>query len=539
MQLVKQFVATAFCWSLAVTGTEQRVQPSATGASIIGLTLKSAMPGDTIRVAKGIYRETISIPTGVMLAGEPGAVLDPSDPFQPIWKPADKIGPGVFCTAAEHKPATLFLDGKVLAEIDERRAEAPGNWCWKTLLATGPPRSGFRFVRGLWMYRAAEKLIYVHVDGVTDPVRANWSVLWRKDPVIAFRGAENAVVRGITVAHGYDAVVFKERARNCRVSECRIGPWDKNGVLLSGGATHCLVESNEVFRGAYEDWVPHDTSRERYEIWQIHKLVGFYDRVGIEVLRAGATNHIHGNHVFETFDGINVGDSTVESLDKPLVHPEDGMGTEIWHNLIENTRDSGMELGAGCIGVHVHDNVLRRTHGGLRYKLPRMGPVFIYRNVLVDGAPFDIWYSMDDSPAEGYVYHNTIIGGKAGLVYSSFNKGHQIGAPNWHYLNNLVITEHGFFENWKVNAPVNFMADYNLVVGGGRPWPNDPTKDQHSRYLKEFKVSEGYPPIPLPDSQAVDAGLDLSTYFHGKPLPGCAPGYFKGRAPDIGAFEVK
>ena len=62
--------------------------------------------------------------------------------------------------------------------------------------------------------------------------------------------------------------------------------------------------------------------------------------------------------------------------------------------------------------MRVHHNVLRKTHGGLRFKLPRIGPVFIYRNVLIDGTPFNIWYSMDDSPAEGYVYHNTIVGGR-------------------------------------------------------------------------------------------------------------------------------
>src|SRR5207248_8281233 len=65
------------------------------------------------------------------------------------------------------------------------------------------------------------------------------------------------------------------------------------------------------------------------------------------------------------------------------------------------SRDSGIELGAGCINVKVHHNVLRKTHGGLRYKLPRIGPVFIYRNVLIDGTPFNIWYSMDDSPEIG------------------------------------------------------------------------------------------------------------------------------------------
>ena len=286
------------CGLLWMTGSilaaEKVVHPSPTNEPVLANALRLAADGDTIRLKKGVYQETVVIRNRISLVGEPGAIIDPSESFQPQWQAAATLGKGVYQAAVRQKPQALFLDGRVVAEID-------------------------------------------------------------------------------------------------------------------------------------------------------HKLAGFYDRAGINLLHAGVNNRIMGNHVFETFDCINLGDSAVESLDKPLPQPEDGKGTEILGNLIERTRDSGIELGAGCIDVRVHDNVLRQTHGGLRFKLPRVGPVFIYRNVLEGGTPFNIWYSMDDSPAEGYVYHNTIVGGRAGLVYSSFNKGHQIGAPRWHYLNKLVVAERGFF----------------------------------------------------------------------------------------------
>jgi len=431
-----------------------------------------------------------------------------------------------------------MLEGKLVAEIDERRTDKEGPWSWKTLLASGPPLSGFRFVRGLWMHRASEKAIYLHLADDAAPDRLKWSVLWTNEAVVTFRGASGATIRGLTLAHGFTGVALLGRSSRCTVAQCEIGPWERHGVLVGEGASESLVEDNRVFRGAYEDWSPGDGSKQRYEVWQIHKKVGFYDRVGISVYRAGANNRIHANHVSETFDGINLGDWAIESLDIPLRSPGDGKRTEIWENVIERTRDSGIELGGGCVDVRVHHNTLRQTHGGLRYKLPRIGPVFIYRNLLVNGSPFNIWYSMDDSPAEGYVYHNTIVGGKAGLVYSSFNKGgHQIGAPRWHYFNNLVVTERGFFANWRVKAPVNFTADYNLVAGGGKPWPNDSTKDQHSMYVNAAPLSADY--RPEPGCPAIDAGRDLSTAYQGKPLPGCEPGYFQGKAPDIGALEVK
>ena len=83
---------------------------------------------------------------------------------------------------------------------------------------------------------------------------------------------------------------------------------------------------------------------------------------------------------------------------------------------------------------------------------------------------------------------------------------------------------------------MNFTADYNLVTGGGKPWPNDPSQEKHSIYVKTVSFGPDYH-LP-PGSPAIDSGNDLSTAFHGKPLPGCPPGYFAGKAPDIGAFEA-
>ncbi|HWH68881.1 MAG TPA: right-handed parallel beta-helix repeat-containing protein, partial [Candidatus Sulfotelmatobacter sp.] len=467
------------------------------------------------------------------------AVVDPSEPFQAAWQPATEIGPGVYRASSPRKPASLFFEAKVLAELDFRRANKEGPWHWKQLLASGPPRGGFRFIRALWMYHPSEKALYLHLPDNAAPAEARLGVVWTREAVITLRNATEASVRGLTLAHGANGIALQEGARACTVAQCVVGPWDKNGIVLGGGASGCLVQSNQVFRGAFEDWNPGDNSKERYEVWQIHKLVGYYDRVGIELLRPGANNRIDGNHVYETFDGIDLGEEfAVETLSKPLPHPEAGQGTEIAFNLIERTRDSGIELGGGCVQVRVHHNTLRQTHGGLRFKLPRVGPVFIYRNLLTDGSPFNIWYSMDDSPAEGYIYHNTIRGGSAGVIFSSFSPGeHTIGAPHWHYYNNLVVAKDGFFRNWNVKAPVNFTADYNLAAGGGKPWPNDPSKDSHSRYVEQILLAEDG--RPAADSLAVDTGLDLSTAWAGKPLPGCEPGYFQGKGPDMGAFEVR
>src|SRR5262249_23064279 len=152
--------------------------------------------------------------------------------------------------------------GKLVAEIDERRPETKqegGPWFWKSLLSQGPPRSGFRHIRALWIYRGDEKAIYVHLAEDTDPARGEWACGYSTDPLVTFKGASDASIRGLTLAHGYDGVVLRDGAQRCTVAECVIGPWDKHGIDFTSGATHCLAESNEIFRGAYEDWVPRDT----------------------------------------------------------------------------------------------------------------------------------------------------------------------------------------------------------------------------------------------------------------------------------------
>jgi hypothetical protein len=534
----------------SATPREIVLNPSPTGQPVIGPALNAALPGSVIHLQRGVYHEIVTISKPVSLVGEEGAVIDASEPFRAKWEPVGSFGGGVYRARVDRAPASLIINGKILAHVNPEREETigEGRWNWKRLLSSGPPRTGFRFIRGVWLYRSDEKAIFVHLENDVDPSVRNWSVVWSQEPIVTLRNTRDASARQLTLAYGYHGIAITENCLRCSVTGSKIGPWEMNGVMVRNGAAESLVERNEIFRGSYEDLTPVtisepgsglSISRDWYEVWQVHKLAGFWDRVGISVTLSGHGNRIHANRIHDVFDGIDLGEGEIESLDAPVADPGHDEGTEIWENDIERTGDSGIEVGGPAVNVKIHHNILRQSHGNLRYKLPRMGPIFIYRNVLIDGSPYDIWYSMDDSPAEGYVYHNTVVGGQVGLAYHGWRKHHNIGAPRWHYLNNLIMAKRGFFETRDPAIPINFTVDYNVVMGGGRPYPCDPTKDSHSRYVDEIKMAPGFPPMPLPGSPAIDAGLDLSTYFHGKPLPGCAPGYFKGKAPDAGAYEIE
>jgi hypothetical protein len=522
-----------------LTAVEITVTPDpTTGAKPIATAVARAASGDVLVLQPGVYRERIQLEKPLIIRGQPGAVLDGSAPLQAGWAEAGGDLAGVFTAPAKSRPRGLLVDGKFVAEIRFDRAQEKGEWHWRTLLRQGPPLSGYREIRALWMYQPEEKRIYARFPEAAGPDRLAVSLVPEREPLLRIAKTKGAIVEGLTFTRASHGVVLGEGATECTIRRCRIESYEAAGIVLTDGAAQCVVEECEITRGSLEDWTPSlEHNRANYEIWRIHKDVGNYDRNGIVLEGSGAGNRILRNHLDRVFDGVALGDSSAESLDKPLPNPEHGRGTEIAGNIIENTRDSGLELGVGCIDVNVHHNVLRRTHGGLRFKLPRLGPLFIHHNRLIDGAPFAIWFSMDASPAEAYVYHNTIVrGGSTVLQVARDSMKRDFIAPHWHFVNNLVLSDRGFAEP-SGKPPWDFSLSHNVTTGKLRPWPNDPAKDPGSLYA--VAVTHDAEGSPAAKSAALDTGIDLSTYFHGKPLPGCEPGYFRGKAPDAGADEVE
>jgi hypothetical protein len=102
-------------------------------------------------------------------------------------------------------------------------------------------------------------------------------------------------------------------------------------------------------------------------------------------------------------------------------------------------------------------------------------------------------------------------------------------------VNNVVLSERGFCEA-SGKLPWDFTLSHNVSTGKrNRPWPDDAAKDRGRQHGVSIAHDENGKPAA--GSAAIDAGLELTKYFHGKPLPGCEPGYFRGKAPDVGADE--
>lgn len=525
--------------SLTLQAAEISVAPASAGAEQpLTAALKAAAEGDVLVLKPGTYREAVVIDKRLTLKGEPGAVLDGTKPLQADWQPAGTDLPGVQTCTLPTQPAGLLLDGKFIAELRYDRAQKAGDWHWKTLLKKGPPLSGFNEIKALWIWHPKEKRAYVRLpDGIT-PAAAKLTFIPQDQPILSVKGASGVVIENLQLTGGAVSISIGEGANQTQVRNCRIRSYEDTGIGISGGASQCTVENCEITRGSLEEWMPSmEHNRANYEIWRIHKDVGKYDRVGINLIRAGVGNRILNNRLDRVFDGICIGDYKAESLDDPLPDAEHGRGTLIAGNVIENTRDSGIELGVGCVEVEVKENTLRRTHGGFRFKVPRIGPVFIHHNRLIDGSPFNFWFSMDSSPAEGYIYHNTIVGRKPALALHVEKGKRDFSVPKWHFLNNLLVTREGYLDEPDKGTAVDFTSAHNVSLKGASPWPGDATKDQGSRYGVTITLDENG--APAADSAAVDAGLDLGSYWNGKPLPGAGKGSFKGAAPDAGAVEVR
>ncbi len=137
-------------------GRELVLSPDPAAAPVIGPALEAAAPGDVIRLRKGLYREAVTITKALSLVGEEGAVLDASESLRLDWMPAAELGKGVFRAVVDRRPRVLCLEGKVIAEIDERRKEtqAQGPWFWKTLLTSksGKTSRGFTGI-DRWMQK--------------------------------------------------------------------------------------------------------------------------------------------------------------------------------------------------------------------------------------------------------------------------------------------------------------------------------------------------------------------------------------------------
>ncbi|MBN8215473.1 MAG: hypothetical protein J0L75_02475 [Spirochaetes bacterium] len=514
--------------------------------------LDRATAGTTVRLLPGVYRERVVFKQGgvvnfpVTLEGEPGAILDASDPMSLDWAAADEIGPGVYKLASATPLITVTLDGKIVTILDEKRVDpeavakvlekgknkaalgvVPENvytadWAWPVLMVKGVGPSAWEGVKALALYSEKRRLLYLRIQGNVDPRTRRMTVAPRL-PCVAIQGVDRCVVRGLTLRNGWQGV-FIEGSLGSVVEDCRIETTD-HGIWLGMGADRCTLRFNEISQDPYAGASPH--MKGWWDNWLAHKVGGFYDRIGIEIRKTLGGHEIHDNFIHDHWDGIEDGGGVGENP-----------GLRVHHNRVFRVADDGLEPNGAEEDARWNDNRIEETCCAFRIKTVRVGPLYAYRNLFIDNGE-DFRCFVPQYPAKVYVYQNTSTSASS-LTY---NKVQGIGTPNYFIHNNLF-----WCERWWSGGDLqpNWRGDHNVFVRRGerpewaktRDLAKDLGIDQKSLWVeagdpgfidfegKDLRLKEGSP--------ARGRGEDLAKLL-GIELPGNEN--LKGKRPDAGAIQ--
>ena len=495
--------------------------------------LDRAQPGDTVLLASGVHRERVVMDRGgeygrpVTLEGEPGAIIDGSDPVDLDWQPAPDVAPGAYRAKVNGLPFTVTAEGKIITMLREDRVDPERvqdkQFHWPTLFRDGVRDSGWEGVKALALYFVQQRELLVRFKGDLDPRTLSMTVAPRA-PCVWITGADRCVVRGLTLRNAAYGVLVDDSLGTV-VEGCTLGPVDY-GVWLDRGSDRCTVRFNEIFMDPYSGADPYLEGA--WDNWLAHKRGGHYDRYGVQIRSSVGGHEVHDNHIHDTWDGI-----------EDVGRVGENVALRIHHNYISNISDDGLEPNGAEEDCEWHDNIVERCICGFRIKAPKAGPLYAYRNIFFGNKEdYRNFGEVELKPAVVYVYHNT----STANVAIQHNKVLGIGTPNYHYLNNLFWCAY-WWGNAGDSVDPNWTGDYNVYVRRGEHsrWDHGTALAKQLGLDEHSLFTDGAPGFAdfdkkdvslAGDSLARGQGTDLAKLL-GVELPGLAP----GESPDAGALQ--
>jgi len=469
-----------------------------------------AAPGTDLRVAAGVYHEEVVVNVSgqagryVRLLGEPGAVLDGSDPdVAAAGLPWTQDGPGVWSAPWVGDPRYLLRDGQRLYHFTSlagleaglgdddvpigegffadgdtltvRSATAPDAHAWQV------PTLGTAF--------ALDGVEHVWIEGFT--VRYYGEGDYAKG--IDVRDSDHVVVRG-NVVHDIPSPVWIRRA-----------------------SSHSRVEDNEIYQTGVHLWP-----------WDAVKGT---DHENSAITVAGATQTlVRGNHIHELFNGVYSG-SFEDDGDTAIAFDVD-----VYDNTLANITDDGLEPEGACVNHRFHGNTVDRFHNGVSLAPITSGPVWVLRNRFTNYDASAFKFS-NDSSGRVWIFHNTCwtdLPDQNGLNVSGYFE-------NMVFRNNLVRGTRYAFEMSQAAGP-NDLDWNNWFTTRGAPvvkW-SDVRYDTVAAWCAATGLEcHGHDQDPgLADPAAGDFSLtaDSPNVDRGVRLYGINDD-FLGIAPDLGCLE--
>ncbi|MCC2614866.1 Ig-like domain-containing protein [Aestuariibacter halophilus] len=285
--------------------------------------------------------------------------------------------------------------------------------------------------------------------------------------------------------------------------------------------------------------------------------------------------HAFGNLSNETWnhEGIVVTGHNIEVAHNTLAGFGDSLGLHwntqranvainIHHNLINWGGDDGIEFDFALRNVAVHHNLITNTANGLSFQPVWGGPVYAYRNVVLNAARGPLKIKPEqDNPSGMLIYHNTLVTRDSDVGTGEAWKNSSGDIRLLTINNNLFVSGAGSSEftlkNTSAHSYVNldyngwtqdgkFTFDlasqrYAVSVDSFAQWQQGPLGN-HDRLLDSDTLFADSLSLQRFDdylSTSTDVRLNSASMAidGGIAIPGINDAY-QGNAPDLGAYEA-
>ena len=577
-----------------------------------------ALPGDTVKIAPGLYREQIDFKRSgkkgapVTIAGTRSAngefltIIESEGVTLDKWTPAPEIAPGVWKTPLSKRPSIVMMNGKMIALINnltmglKPRGTTPKIMTEEDFWSSWGPKC--QRIPGLDLL-TLPKDIWVSHRYFGKRKEQFWPVLgyvlsgWHSGNLyVRFANGEVPQKHKFTAAFG-EGFTIKDQSyltftdlhmRGSRYQIRITGNSSfitvENCLLMHGGAriridekaSNTVVRNNIMTAGFVRDDLFGLRSSEDMRgglLYLIFKYIigtSLSDDVGVTV--RGSNTLVTGNIILRGLIGIQSFGPGM-TFHSNVVREMSSVGIctgpygdgSFYENIVTNC---GIPLRIHRIREKRRDPLRTEYHyRNLFVQAPHGGSnVFVHSSSMTVGDDV-INFEKDKSgklvykknppnpvdPGRFYIYHNTFWGGEDGgygLNVDRHSRTYRSVMP-FYFINNIVkfCPRH--------NGKTMDAKEGNLYYLFGESTMKDKIRDpglykvnRSIGIVKHENIwnTRGVPGLPdvtlKAGSPALECGVDITqpkVCKEGRKLPklpGFAPGYFKGKAPAAGAFQL-
>lgn len=582
------FTAVIHAKTFYVSTTGNDANPGTSGNPIASVikAIGLAQPGDSIRVKPGLYRGRYVINKSgqsgskIVLQGEPGVILDGGDIVKG-WQAAPEVAAGVYkkpVSEIGYEPYSMTWNNKAFMKFTRDKAGDLGIPRIAESLGRPVGDEGWEGIEAL--FSVYNSICYIGFkDGKTPEGRDLTAS--PEAAVLKLDGVSHVLINGFTLRNAAYGIHLTNGGSDNVIQDNVIWAGNAGIYTTAAGSRNRIVRNQITMNYIYADYglqgcesSSDPAAVDQYfvhrRIFGLMKNASLNNRWGIymESLNSPVFYKTVNRRVFQNVYQLNQATADPVGVDNEIAENRihgvmNAMGQfcnaghrlKVHHNIFEQIAFDAFQMGSpNSDSIQYHDNVCINVTSLVRLKSPAPGPIFIYRNRVVStwedrDYPTSEW-TIDmgwDTDAKIFIYHNSLSSGGRAI-----NSGCELnGWPNVVFVNNVLSCMAFAWGESQCSPPaIKSVIDYNWVGGWdyGLLGENSPGWGTHNAVATDQRVWT--PASTKPEDMVVsnarfpvgEMGIDLSKPFtiSGRTfyaLPGMKPGYFPGKAPDLGAIQ--